>query len=261
MFSRVFTRSTYLLKITTFFVCRHNNFLQKCTYIQNTVNATLGLSDVYIVDKRGYAKKAKDKKVENKPKMEMTDEELMEVIPLEELRLDLSAAVDHFKDIIRQNYSLRTGITVEDLMVEMEGLEYPIKELAQVMKKSPLLIAINCSSLPDAIKPILKTLTDSGMNLNPQQEGTMIYVPIPKMTREHREKMSKSLKNDLTQFKLELNKIYSRYTSLARKQKEARISSDAIFNACEHIKFMTDKTFHECEQLCDKKTKDILAEK
>ena len=37
----------------------------------------------------------------------------------------------------------------------------------------------------------MKTLQGSGMNLNPQQDGLRIYVPIPKVTKEYREKLVK----------------------------------------------------------------------
>lgn len=66
------------------------------------------------------------------------------------------------------------------LMVEFEGEKYPLQELAQVGRKNPQLAILNLSSLPDALQPVLKAINESGMNLNPQQDGTTIYVPLPK---------------------------------------------------------------------------------
>lgn len=64
--------------------------------------------------------------------------------------------------------------------MEFEGESYPLQELAQVGRKNPQLAVLNLASLPDAIQPVLKAIRDSGMNLNPQQEGTTIYVALPK---------------------------------------------------------------------------------
>lgn len=64
--------------------------------------------------------------------------------------------------------------------MEFEGETYPLQELAQVGRKNPQLAVLNLASLPDAIKPVLLAIENSGMNLNPQQEGTTIYVPLPK---------------------------------------------------------------------------------
>ena len=66
------------------------------------------------------------------------------------------------------------------LMVDFEGEKYPLQELAQVGRKNPQLAVLNLSSLPDALQPVLKAINESGMNLNPQQDGTTIYVPLPK---------------------------------------------------------------------------------
>jgi hypothetical protein len=49
-----------------------------------------------------------------------------------------------------------------------------------VGRKNPQLAVLNLSSLPDALQPVLKAIQESGMNLNPQQEGTTIYVALPK---------------------------------------------------------------------------------
>jgi ribosome recycling factor len=69
---------------------------------------------------------------------------------------------------------------LETLEVEFEGEVYPLQELAQVGRKNPQLAVLNLASLPDACQPVLKAIQDCGMNLNPQQEGTTIYVPLPK---------------------------------------------------------------------------------
>ena len=61
---------------------------------------------------------------------------------------------------------------------------------------------------------IMKALRDnSGLNLNPQQDGTRIYVPIPKVTREHREKLSKGAKLKCNEIKDQLRKVQSKRLS------------------------------------------------
>lgn len=69
---------------------------------------------------------------------------------------------------------------LESIQVEFEGETYPLQELAQVGRKNPQMAVLSLATLPDAIKPVLKAIESCGMNLNPQQEGTTIYVPLPK---------------------------------------------------------------------------------
>ena len=61
-----------------------------------------------------------------------------------------------------------------------DGDHYPLNELAQVVRKSSTLIVINSSTFPQAVGDIVRSLQSAGMGLNPQQEGTTVYVQIPK---------------------------------------------------------------------------------
>lgn len=65
-------------------------------------------------------------------------------------------------------------------MVDVDGEEHTLQEVAQISRKNPKTVVINMAVFPQAIPGALKALTESGMNLNPQQEGTTLYIPIPK---------------------------------------------------------------------------------
>jgi hypothetical protein len=49
--------------------------------------------------------------------------------------------------------------------------------------RNPGLIAINFSDSPGAIKPAKDALQSMGDHMNIQQDGIMMYVPVPKITR------------------------------------------------------------------------------
>lgn len=69
---------------------------------------------------------------------------------------------------------------MESLQVSLEGKEYTLEELAQIVRKNPKTIVINMASFPHAIPAVVQALSKSGMNLNPQQDGTSLYIPVPK---------------------------------------------------------------------------------
>lgn len=64
--------------------------------------------------------------------------------------------------------------------VTFEGDEYVIQDLAQIVRKNPKTIILNMTSFPQAIPAVLESLKASSMNLNPQQDKTSIFIPIPK---------------------------------------------------------------------------------
>lgn len=72
---------------------------------------------------------------------------------------------------------------LDNLPIHLEGDEYPLHEIATLSKKDPKKLIIDCSSFPQATADIVKAIQASGMNLNPQQEGIRIFVPIPKVCR------------------------------------------------------------------------------
>jgi len=56
--------------------------------------------------------------------------------------------------------------------VELEGDKFPLNEVASIGKRDPKRLIVDCSAFPQATKSIMEAIRNSGMNLNPQQEGT-----------------------------------------------------------------------------------------
>lgn len=69
--------------------------------------------------------------------------------------------------------------SIETIKVKYEGTDHALNELAQVVRKNPKTLVINCASAPQTIPNILQAIKSSGMNLNPQQDGTTLFIPVP----------------------------------------------------------------------------------
>lgn len=57
------------------------------------------------------------------------------------------------------------------------------------------MLLIDVSLSPDKVGAITQALAKSALGVNPQPQGAMIHVPLPKVTRQHREELAKSGKN------------------------------------------------------------------
>ena len=105
------------------------------------------------------------------------------------------------------------------MAVQFEGDDYPLREIASISKKDPKKVVIDASAFPQASVNIMKALRESGMNLNPQQvmmmmmmivmmmiifvqDGLTIFVPIPKVTKEFREKLAAGAKKRMNDCKV-----------------------------------------------------------
>jgi len=125
-------------------------------------------------------------------------------------------------------------------------------------KKNPNLIAINMSDFPVAIKPAIRAITESGSGLNPQQEGTMIYVSVPKLTREHRENLAKNAKSLYMKAKEEIKLIQNSFVKDAKDKTD--LSKDLVFNASNQIMAMAEQCSSNLEKMMKDKQKELLGD-
>ncbi len=78
-------------------------------------------------------------------------------------------------------------------MKTSDGL-FKLGELALVQVKSPNLYIIDMINVPQYIPNIVESVSKSKININPQVDKTAIFLKVPQVTREHRERLFKSCK-------------------------------------------------------------------
>ena len=108
-------------------------------------------------------------------------EMFVRVVDGEKLWQELENVVDNLKQYYIQHLSVRSATSLDNLPVELEGDKFPLNELALISKKDPKRLVIDASSFPQATANIMSAIREAGMNLNPQQDGLRIFVPIPKV--------------------------------------------------------------------------------
>ena len=64
----------------------------------------------------------------------------------------------------------------------------------QISMKPPNMVHINLASNPQYLPHVRDALQNSAFNVNPRIEGTSIFIQTPRVTHEHREKLSKAAK-------------------------------------------------------------------
>merc|ERR1719495_2841 len=141
----------------------------------------------------------------------ITYEEFVGIVDGESLWQELDEELENLKRIYLHQLSVRSATSIDEILVNFEGDSYPLNEIASISKKDPKKVIIDASAFPQAAVDIMKALRDSGMNLNPQQDGLTIYVPIPKVTKEFREKLVNGAKKKLTDSKENLRKVQNKY--------------------------------------------------
>ncbi|XP_024418107.2 ribosome-recycling factor, mitochondrial isoform X2 [Desmodus rotundus] len=134
---------------------------------------------------------------------------------------------------------------------------FALNQIGQISMKSPQLILVNMASFPECTAAAIKAIRESGMNLNPEMEGTLIRVPIPKVTREHREMLVKLAKQHTNKAKDSLRKVRSNAMNKLKKSKD-KASEDTIRLIEKQISQMADDTVAELDRHLAVKTKELL---
>ncbi|XP_067012912.1 ribosome-recycling factor, mitochondrial [Anabrus simplex] len=207
-----------------------------------------------------YYSKAKDKKKSDKGKKKaviINEERLSEVISVDSLKNQMQKAVDNMKDDFMKNLSLRSTVgSIETVSVSFEGKEFMLQELAQIVRKNPKTVIINMTSFPQAIPAVLESIQKSGMNLNPQQDGTTIFIPVPKVTKEHRENLAKNAKMLFVKYRDSIRDIQNKY--LKQVKRNSSISEDLSHEAQDQIVSLGHQYVSEMDKILEAKQTELI---
>ncbi|XP_041667747.1 ribosome-recycling factor, mitochondrial [Cheilinus undulatus] len=208
---------------------------------------------------RLYAtKKSKAKSKGQSAKVNINAALVEDIISLDEVKEDMMAVLSALKDDFTRNLSIRTTPgALDHIVVTTQGGKFPLNQLGQISMKSPQVILVNMSSFPEATEAASRALRESSMNLNPDVDGTMIKIPVPKVTREHRENLAKLAKQLSNKAKDSLRKVRSNAVTKAKRAKEGN-SEDTIRLIEKQIQQMSDNVAADIDKQLAAKTKELL---
>ncbi|CAD5207617.1 unnamed protein product [Bursaphelenchus okinawaensis] len=234
---------------------RRSGILAQISAIAHEQEARRGLSTSAILEKVHKQKKQKGQGhtlplVSDNLQFEEYDCALSEMRSLE-ARLE---------DELQRHFSTKVDLRqYEDLRVPISGTDevHRLGNLGRVTMKNPQMIMINFADKPTAIKDAKVALQKSALNVNPQHEGIMLYIPVPRMTKERREQLAKDARTlVLNDYKKAINDVYVKSDKKASTTKEldkAKLKRAALLN----LKHQYEK---RAAALIEEKQKQILQE-
>ena len=123
--------------------------------------------------------------------------------------------------------------TFEELNIKTPKGFVKLGEIAQVDVKNQNTYTIDLINNPDYVKPIHDAIAKANLNCNPQIDKTTINLPIPKVTREHRENLVKAIK---AKYDSTMKRMRETEGKALRKAKEnKKVSKDLSFNTGEYV--------------------------
>ena len=149
----------------------------------------------------------------------------------EEILLDTEERMEKAVGILKKSLAgIRTGRAnsglVDSLRVDVYGSPTPIKTIASVSTPEPTQIIVRPFD-PGTLKEIEKGIQASELGLNPQNDGKLIRINVPPLSREVRLKMVARIKELCEESKVAVRNIRRDGNKAAdQSQKEKTLTED-----------------------------------
>uniref|UniRef100_UPI00358E8893 ribosome-recycling factor, mitochondrial isoform X1 n=1 Tax=Myxine glutinosa TaxID=7769 RepID=UPI00358E8893 len=182
---------------------------------------------------------------------------LSDVLDMQDVRAKMKEVLDRLREEFVHSLSLRSSTGVVDRLPVTLGQEtVPLNQLGVVTLMKPHLLTINLGSNPEAKSAVLEALTASGMNLNPQSMGSTIQVPIPRVSREQREALSRKARQVTNEAKQGLREVRSHAITSVRKVEG--VSKDTLHLVEKQVDQLAGDYSVQADKLLEAKTNELL---
>lgn len=181
---------------------------------------------------------------------------------IEELFASSQKKMDVSLDHLRADLSkLRTGQAslsiLDGVRVDFYGTPTPLSQVGTMgVEGQSLTIQPWDASI---LKDIEKAIQNSGLGLNPANDGKMIRLVIPPLTTERRQQLVKVLKTNAEDCKVAIRNIRREFNDkIKASEKQHEVSEDDSRKAQEKMQKATDGHIAKADQIAQAKEKDIL---
>lgn len=168
-------------------------------------------------------------------------------------------AIEHLQQELT---GIRTGkanpALLDSIKVDYFGQQVPLKQVASIGVPDARLITIQPWD-KTVIGEIEKAILGSELGLNPQNDGTIIRLPIPQLTEERRKDLVKVVKRLGEESKVALRNIRRGANDEIRAlEKKHEISEDQMHTNQEEIQKLTDRYVERIDEVVKAKEKEIM---
>ena len=155
----------------------------------------------------------------------------------------------------RANPSMVEHVTV----VCYGGTPTPLKQLAAITAPEPRLVVVQPWDA-SLIQEIEKAILDSGLGITPLVDGQLLRLPVPPLTVERRNDLTKLLHKMAEEGRIAIRTIRRDANEAVKKLKvDKQISEDDAFKSQGEVQKLTDKHIAEIDTFLKNKEHELLS--
>ena len=177
----------------------------------------------------------------------------------QETKERMEKSISHYQSEVSTIRTGRASVSLLDsIKVEFYGTSNPLKNIALVSTPDAHLITIQPYD-PNALEEIEKAIVNSDVDLNPNNDGTLIRLSIPSLTEERRIELVKLVHKIIEEGRVSIRNIRrDSNDKLKNLEKEHSISEDVLKIELENIQDLTNEHIDVLNKMQDNKEKEIL---
>jgi ribosome recycling factor len=176
---------------------------------------------------------------------------------------EFSRRMDGALEALRKEFAgLRTGRAsanlLEPVRVNAYGQEMPLNQVGTVNVPEPRMITVQVWDRSQ-VGAVEKAIRDAGLGLNPASDGTTVRVPIPELSQERRQELTKVAHKYAEQARVAVRNVRrDAMDSLKKMEKDGKISQDEHHGLNDQVQKLTDEHVHKVDETLAAKEKEIL---
>ena len=171
----------------------------------------------------------------------------------------MNNALSFFEKELSSVRTSRANISLLDnIFVDSYGTKTPINQLGNISVPDFNMITIQIWDT-NIIKLVEKAIIESNLGINPQTDGQLIRLPIPKLSEERRNELAKVVSRYSENVKITIRNIRREIMdSLKKEEKEKKISQDDMKKESLKVQNITDEYIKKIELITSTKQSEVL---
>ena len=166
------------------------------------------------------------------------------------------------RNLSRELSTIRTGranpALLDRVRIDYYGTPTPVQQLANVKVPEPRLLLITPFDR-STLSAIERAIHQSDLGLTPNNDGTVLRISIPPLTRDRREELAKQARKMGEEAKIAIRNARRDSNELVKSiQKDGDISEDESRRAQTRVQEATDRATTKVDELVAAKEKELL---
>jgi ribosome recycling factor len=184
-------------------------------------------------------------------------------MPLKQTIADAATRMRQSVDaVLRELSTMRTGraslAMLDGIRVDYYGTPTPLNQVGNLAVPDPTLITLQPWD-PSTLGVIEKAIRTSDLDLNPQNDGKIIRIPIPSLTEERRKGLVKHAHKYAEDGRVAIRNVRRDTNDRLKKLlKEHELSEDDEHHALAEVQKLTDQHIEEINAALKKKEAEIM---